>query len=216
MSAPAPPPEVEIVDCEQGSDSWWRAKLGIPSASDFKKVLAGGDGLTRDEYMRKLAGEAVWGVRREDYRNADMERGNAMEPYLRNFYAMEHDAELAQVGFVKRRLKTGFAGYSPDSLVGPDGLLETKSAAPHRLLEIMRAGRVPPEHLPQCHGGMWVTGRAWVDVVIGFEPSAGYAGARPLVRRVRRDEAYIKRLELAVETFNEQLAEMAEWARRWR
>jgi hypothetical protein len=206
---------VEIIDVEQGTPDWWAAKLGIPSASNFSAVLAGGDGKTRSLYMRKLAGEIVWGHQREDYRNADMDRGNAMEPHLRATYALMKNAEPKMVGFVKRTLKTGFAGYSPDAFVGDDGLLEVKSAAPHVLIEIMRANRVPPEHLPQAHGGMLVTGRAWCDVIIGFEAAPGYPGAEPPVFRVRRDTGYIARLELALETFNADLIQMVEWVRRW-
>ena len=206
---------IEIIDCEQQSPEWWAAKMGVPSASDFRKVLAGGEGKTRDDYMKMLMGEIVYGYRRAEFRNADMDRGNMMEPYLRNQYAMMSDVDPLQVGFVKRKLKVGCAGYSPDSFVGTDGLLEIKTTKPEILHDIMKAGRIPPEHIPQCQGGMWLTDRAWVDVVIGLEPTPGYVGSKLFIRRMRRDEAIIKRIEIAVEVFNEELLEMVEWMRKW-
>jgi hypothetical protein len=201
---------IEIVNCEQGSAEWHYAKLGIPSASDFKKILAGGEGKTRDEYMRKLAAEIISEVPRREYRNADMERGTALEPELRAKYAFETNTDPVPVGFVKRKLRVGWAGYSPDAFIGNDGLLEIKSQAGHLLIATMKAGRIPPEHLPQCQGGMWLTDRAWCDIAIGE------TGMPLFVRRIHRDDAMIRRLELAVEIFNEELLEMVEWVRRWR
>jgi hypothetical protein len=189
--------------------------MGVPSASNFSDIMAGGEGKVRDLYLRKLATEIVWGTRREDYRNADMDRGSAMEPQLRAKYALMRGIEPQQVGFVRRTSSHGVVGYSPDGFVGDDGLLEIKSVAGHIMIEIMRAGRVPSEHLPQCQGGMWITDRKWVDVIIGAETAPDYLGTEALLRRVPRDEAAIARIALAVEVFNEDLKRMVEFCYRW-
>lgn len=214
VSASLPMGPMEIIDVEQGSAEWWEAKLGIPSASEFKKVLAQGrdgeDSKTRDDYMRTLTAEIVQGISRTDYRNADMERGTMMEPEIRAMYALETNSDPKPVGFVKRKLRVGFAGYSPDAFIGDSGLLEVKSKKGKLLISTMKAGKFPAEHMVQCQGGMWLTDREWCDIAISD------TGMPLFVRRARRDEAMIQRIALAVEVFNEQLAEMVEWVRRWR
>lgn len=205
----------EIVDCVQGTEEWFAAKMGIPSSSHFKDVLAGGDGIMRKRYMAKLMGEKVFGIRSEEFRNADMLRGIAMEPYLRNSYAMEEKSEVKQIGFIKRKLRVGWAGCSPDALVGNSGLLEIKTAGPEILHDIMKTERIPSEHITQCQGALWITNRMWLDIVIGLEPQPGYQGTKHFRRRMKRDESLIKRIELGVEVFNEQLEEMCNWMRKW-
>ena len=54
---------MRIIDCEQGSPEWFKARAGIPTASEFHTVLAkgkgGGESLTRKTYLLKLAGEML-------------------------------------------------------------------------------------------------------------------------------------------------------------
>lgn len=204
---------IEIFSAEeypQGSPEWRSLKCGIPSASNFKRVMAGGDGKVRSDYMRRLAGEIITGLPAEEHRNTYMDRGNAMEPELRDLYAMIADVEPVQVGFVKRTMPWGTVGASPDSMVGDDGCVEFKSEAPHLLIETMRDGRIPTEHLPQCQGTMLVTGRQWCDLV------CGYSGMPIFRRRIKRDSSYIARLEVALEVFATDLQNMVKWIRSYR
>lgn len=195
--------KIEIIDCEQRSEAWYLARLGLPTASMFATVMAKGEGKTRDAYMRKLAGEIITGIPMENYTNDDMERGNAIEPELRARYSFESDAEIVPVGFIKN----GNKGCSPDGLIGTDGMVQFKSAAPHVMIEILLAGEVPKKHLPQCQGELWVAERAWNDLVIG-----SVSTKLPLfVRRIHRDELYIKKQIIgAVADFNIELRQMVE------
>jgi hypothetical protein len=61
-------------------------------------------------------------------------------------------------------------------------------------------GTYPPEHTPQVQGLLWVTERAWCDLII-YWPKR-----RPYITRIHRDEAYIAQLAKAVGAFNEELA----------
>jgi len=229
---------IEIIDCLQGSTEWEAAKLGVPSASSFASVLAGGDGKTRAKYLNQLAGEIMSGAKREVFRGKAMERGTAQEPSLRKLYeimtgnvARPVDNDPAQRfnsalypdepnrGFVVRSLRVGVCGASPDAFVGDDGVLETKSQAADLLIETMKAGRVPSEHIAQCQGVLFVTGREWCDLAIGYVPDEierlKQAPGMPLfVRRVYRDSAYHARLDLALCTFNEELAALVEWIKK--
>lgn len=189
----------QIIDCDQNSDEWFRARMGIPTASMFATVLAkgrdGGVSLTRKTYLHKLAGEIITGEPCDNYSNSHMERGHAMEQEARDLYCFVHDAPLTRVGFVKR----GFCGCSPDSLIGEDGILQIKTAFPHILIEHILADKFPPEHMAQCQGELFVTERQWLDIAI-------YWPKMPLfVKRLYRDDAYIEKLILALDDFNHEL-----------
>jgi hypothetical protein len=190
---------MEVINCEQGTAEWFAARCGIVTASEFQTLLmkgkGGGVSLTRQTYMRKLAGEIITGEPSEGFSNTNTERGKAMEPEARDLYAFMADCEPQQVGFIK----SGRKGASPDSLIGDKGGLEIKTRLPHLMIELLEKDEVPPEHIAQIQGGMWVGEREWWDFV-------AYWPKLPLfVKRVYRDEAYIKTLASAVNQFNEEL-----------
>lgn len=204
-----PSKNIEIFDVAQGSPEWLEIRRGIPTASMFTAVLTGTktgkESKVRDAYMRKLAGEILSGMPMETFSNEDMERGSEQEPEIRARYSFMHDADITPVGFIR----SGTKGCSPDGLIGSDGMVEFKSAAPHVMIEILLGDTVPTKHLPQCHGNLWVAERKWIDLVIGSSPKM------PLfVRRVRRDEDYIRQIAGAVADFNGELREMVEKIRR--
>lgn len=194
---------IEIIDCEQGTPEWFQARLGLPTASKFKDVIAKGKGLTRATYMRKLAGEVLTGEPMEVYTNKDLERGKVMESEARAAYAFLTGAELQKVGFISN----GRKGCSPDGLIGTDGMLEIKTERADLLIDTLLHGEVPPEHVAQCQGQLWVAERKWVDLVV-------YWPKLPLfVRRIHRDEAYIRMLASEVEAFNAELDDMVKRVR---
>ena len=192
----------EIIVCEQGSEDWRKARAGVPTASNFQTVLAKGRGgsesLTRNKYLRQLAGERITGEPMETFQSGAMKRGNEMEERARNFYSFLTDAEPELVGFIRN----GNKGASPDSLIGDEGLLEIKTCAAHILIEHILKGEFPPEHRAQTQGQLWIAEREWVDLIC-FWP-----GMPPFVKRAVRDESYIQTLSEAVDQFNDELAAM--------
>lgn len=190
----------EIFDYEQGTPEWHACRAGLITASEMDSVLAKGKGgapsKTRRTYMLKLAGERLTGEVSQTWNgNAHTERGQMMEPEARDLYAFQTDADPMLVGFIRR----GIAGCSPDSLIGTDGLLEIKTKLPHLQLDLLLADEVPPEHIPQIQAQLWVSGRQWVDFV-------SYWPRLPLfIKRVYRDELYIKMVETAAEAFEAEL-----------
>ena len=191
----------DIINCEQGTLEWHEARRGIPTASEFATVLAkgkgGGESVTRRKYLLTLVGEILTGeVAPDSYTNPHMERGKAMEAEARNAYAFMVDTDPEQVGFIRN----GEAGASPDALVGTNGLLEIKTKLPHLLLDCIMQDRLPPEHVAQCQGQLWIAEREWLDFV-------AYWPKLPLFRfRVTRDEPYIAALKAAVDQFNDEKA----------
>ena len=196
---------LEVFDMEQRSPEWYAVKRGIPSASNFSAILASGRGggvsKTRLTYLRKLAGERITGQTAEDFTNAAMDRGRAMEAEARHLYAFTSEGEIRTVGFGKNH----GAGASPDALVGEDGLLEIKTARPDLLIGIIEDGRVPSEHVAQLQGNLWVFEREWIDLRIY------YAGMPEFPARVPRDDRYIDdTLAPGVRRFNDELEELVE------
>jgi len=189
-----------IIECEQGSPEWFEARRGIPTASRYGDVLAEGKGVMRARYMRQLAGEIITEEPMETYKNDKMERGKKHEPDLRKRYAFDHDVDVEQVGFLRSNMIA--TGCSPDGLVGVDGMLEIKSSEPDLLIELLDSGRAPTQHMPQIQGNLWITGRDWCDLVIGWPKLPLFTA------RVKRDEPYMANLRRELERFNQELNEM--------
>ena len=205
-------PVVEILDMPQGSEEWFEARLGLATASNFSKILAQGEGLSRKKLLRELAGEIVTGIPNEGFKNTAMARGNAMEDDIRNSYCFSKGVEVERVGFVRRTARPGFVvGCSPDCLVQrSQTVVEIKSMRPDLLVELWESGRFPTEHRAQCQGALWVTGWSKLDLVIGH---TGWP--KPFVFRVERDDAYIAELARAVETFDWEVRKLAESIKKW-
>jgi len=191
--------DIQISLCDQGSPEWQGLRLGIPTASAFAAIMAKGRGnaesRTRQSYLYKLAGELITGQPMEGFTNVHMERGKALEDEARTTYTFLTEAHCERVGFVRN----GRKGASPDALVGADGLLEIKTKLPHLLIEALLRGEFPPEHKAQCQGQLWITERAWVDLVIYWP------GLPMIITRAWRDEGFIHELAQAVDAFNTEL-----------
>jgi hypothetical protein len=190
---------LQIIDCEQNTPEWFDARCGIVTASTFAKVLAqgkdGGASVGRRDLLLKLAGEILTGEPAPDgYRNADMDRGQEQEAEARALYALRYEP-TTRVGFIRN----GRKGASPDSLVGSAGGLEIKCAIPSVQIDRLLKWRVPPEHMAQVQGNIWVAEREWWDFM-SYCP-----GLPPMVVRAPRDEAYIAGLAKAVDAFNDEL-----------
>lgn len=196
---------IEIIDCDQNSPEWLRARMGIPTASAFADVLAKGEGKTRRTYMLKLAGEIITGEPMESFSNAHTERGHTLEDEARDLYIFQSGAEINRVGFIRN----GRTGCSPDSLIGKDGGLEIKTKLPHLLIETILADKFPPEHKAQVQGTLWVTGRKWWDLAIYWP------GIPLFVKRVERDDGYIANLAGAVDAFNAELDQVVKTIRAY-
>lgn len=187
---------------EQGSEEWLAMRLGLPTASRFKDLLAGGKGITRQSYMVQLAAELLTGQREESYINASMEWGTATEPQARSAYEFINGVDVEQVTIITNDL----AGYSPDGLVGNDGLIEIKCPKTTTHIETVLSGKMPTGHIPQVQGGLWVSEREWLDFV-SYDPRIN-SDKSFFCTRVYRDDSYIKNLESEVIRFTEELYEI--------
>jgi hypothetical protein len=194
---------IEIIDVDQGTPEWFLARAGIPTCSRFGHVMAKGrgdaDSKVRAAYLYQLADEVIYDDPVDGgFTNEHLERGKLLEAEARSIYALENDVIPQQVGFIKNH--TVGAGGSPDALIGKDGSLEVKTMFPRLWIPHVLRNSNPPEFTPQVQGILWVSERAWCDLMI-YWPRR-----RPYIKRIYRDEPYIAQLAKAVEAFNAELA----------
>ena len=77
---------LKIIDCVQGSEEWLIARLGVPSASNFSKIVTTKGELSKTirDYATELASQCFLLEPEDSYKNADMQRGNDLEPEARD------------------------------------------------------------------------------------------------------------------------------------
>lgn len=161
-----------------------------PAANDYARTLT-----------NLLVAERITGWVEAPYVSHAMLRGSLDEPVARGIYA-EHWAPVAEVGFMVNDDHGFRIGYSPDGLVGDDGLIEIKSREPKAQLATILADEVPAENVAQIQAGLLVSGRQWCDYV-------SFAGGMPLWRkRMEPDPRWFDAILAAVETFEQTAAEM--------
>lgn len=186
------------VPCIQLSPEWWESRRGIPTASNFGRIITPKShklSASAEEYANELVAELICqhpGAMTETPMNAAMRHGVECEPEAKKWYQLQKCEVIRDVGFCKT--DDGRWGCSPDGLIGDDGVLETKCPQMKTHVGWLLAGEVPAEHMAQCHGHLVVTGRKWCDF-LSYCP-----GAKPLLVRVTPNE-YTMKLRTCLELF---------------
>ena len=127
-----------ILDCEQGSEEWHKARAGIVTASEMKKIYTGtGKASTQAEvYMQTLLAEWRIGGPVESYSNQWMEEGKEREADARNTYAFESGQKVVSVGFVyadERKLMGSFGFLTEKPVVCVRNVSDDKAASAEEL-----------------------------------------------------------------------------------
>lgn len=188
-----------LPDLEQRSESWYEQRRGMVTASVVGQLITAKTlKPANNDYSRGLTAllvaERITGHTEPTFISNDMFRGIDDEPRARDKYA-EHYAPVSEVGFMVRD-DWGFSiGYSPDGLVGDDGLIEVKAPRPKTHLQTILAGDVPAQHMPQLQCGLLVSGRKWIDYL-------SYSGGMPMwPKRVFPDPKWHAAIVAAVAQF---------------
>ena len=194
----------EVIDCVQGTETWFATRLGIVTSSRFSAVLNSGVG--RGRYMKCLADEKRNGIPHEGYQSKAMKNGHTYEPFARKFYEDKYGVSVEQVGFIKM----GQIGCSPDGLVGDDGGLEIKCSEGKSHSKILEKQKMPATHIPQVQGCIWVSGRKWWDFV-SYTPFPLEEEEPFFCTRIERNDNYINNiLKPACERFLQDLNDFNE------
>ena len=180
---------------EQGTEEWLEARRGLVTASTMNRLvtptLKTADNDTSRALLNTLACERITGHVEPHFETFDMARGHNEEPFAREEYAAHQGVEVAQIGFMTREVNGARLGYSPDGLVGDDGLIEIKCPQPKEHLRTILAGKPPTHYQAQLQVGLFVSGREWIDYVSYVQ------GMRLWVQRVTPDRAWFTAIEAA-------------------
>ncbi len=187
---------------EQGTAAWHALRLGIPTASEFHRVVTPGGKLSKQSraYALRLVAERLLNRPLESVEGVEwMEHGRATEPEAVQAYEFHHGMRTGVVGFITT--DDGRTGCSPDRLVGHAGLLEVKCPSPAVHVRYLLDG-FEDGYLPQVQGQLLVAEREWCDWL-------SYHSEMPFVCvRAHRDEPYIARLRDALKAFNDMREEL--------
>lgn len=195
----------QFSELEQGSPEWHDVRRGMITASVVGKLITTKTfkPASNDEsrnLTKLLAAERITGWTDPTFMNDDMWRGVECEPIARDFYSEKY-APVTEVGFMVLETDRYKLGYSPDGLVGDDGLIEVKSPRAKGHLSTIVAGTPPIVYMAQMQCGMLVSGRKWCDYV------SWYGGMPMFVHRVYPDQKWLDAIHEAVIAFEDNVAE---------
>lgn len=192
----------------QGTDEWLEHRRGIVTASVIGQLVTPKTiKPASNDYSRALTAtlvaERITGWTDPVFVSDDMMRGTEDEPRAVAKYAEHFDyGPVTTTGFMVRDDWGYSIGYSPDGLVGDDGLIEAKSRRPKKHLQTIISNRVPDENMAQIQCGLLVSGRQWCDYL-------SYCGGMPMwPKRVYPDQQWFDAIIAAVKAFEDAAAEM--------
>lgn len=198
-----------VSDCVQGTPEWHRLRLGIPTASEFHRIVTPAKcELSKQsrQYMFRLVAEAVLHRPIEETIATEwIARGKDLERDAVRLYEIESAVRTLPIGFILTDDRK--VGCSPDRLIqGLHAAVEIKCASPHVHLQYLMDG-FGDDYKPQVQGQLWVGEFEWVDR-FGYHPELP-----PATTRTHRDDGYITKLTRAVYDFLEQRDALMEKAR---
>ena len=197
---PIPAGPVYHADLDQGSEAWLAARCGLLTASEMDRIITPklkvADNVTSRAHVYELLAQRISRHVEPSYIGDDMLRGMSEEVDARLLYE-KTSAPVQTVGFITN-WKWGFTlGYSPDGLVGDDGLIECKSRRQKFQVATICTNAVPDEYMLQLQTGLLVSERQWVDFI-------SYSNGLPmLVIRVWPDDTIQRAIIDAATAFEE-------------
>lgn len=186
-------------DIEQGTEQWHALRCGVLTASEVKKIMTPACKPANNDKSRahvwEIASQRVTKYTEPSYVSDDMLRGHSDEILARDLYSEKYNP-ATECGFITREIDGVKFGYSPDGLVGENGLIEIKSRAQKFQIENIVNGGVPTEHILQCQAGLLITGREWLEYI-------SYCGGLPMyVCRVYPDPVMHDAIMEAAQNFD--------------
>lgn len=194
---------MRVHQVEQGTPEWHALRCGVPTASEFSKILTPKKLELSSQapgYMYRLLGEWMTGHAQEMIETEYMQIGKELEDRAVKAYCFQAECAVEKIGFVTT--DCGRFGCSPDRfIVGASRGLEIKThpqaIGVHVQAMIERA--MSDAHKAQVQGCLWICEKDEWDL-------ESYTEELPaVVVRVNRDEKYIKALSTALEAFSETM-----------
>lgn len=192
---------IRMDNIEQGSDEWFKARCGIPTASSFDKIVTStGKASTQSQaYMNALLAEWITKNKSSVKQNEWMARGVELEPEARSTYEFINDVVVDETGIVYKD-ESRLVSCSPDGLMQDRGL-EIKCPAPGTHVGYLLSGKIPTTYKQQVQGSMWVCDLDKWDFM-SYHPDI-----KPMIITVCRDDKFLVSLEMAMNDFIDELLE---------
>lgn len=205
---------MKIYNFPQYSPEWWEVRRGVPTASNFGRILTAKTmkpSSQADAYICELIGDRCslnppFFTERNGHTVA-MRNGINCEPEARDWYQFDTGLEVRQVGFIST--EDGRFGFSPDGIVGDEGGLELKCPELKTHAGYLINGGLPTEYKAQCHGPLAL---AMIDSTMPFKwwDFMSYApGLEPLRIRVEPND-FTAKLAEALEKFHKRYVDLME------
>ena len=191
-------------DFEQGSGDWIAQRCGMLTASEMSNILTPTLKVASNEKERQhlceLLAQRINQYVEPQYISDAMLRGESEEILAREMYAEKY-APVAMCGLITND-KWGFRmGYSPDGLVGDDGLIEIKSRNQKYQMQTIIENVLPVEFSLQIQTGLLISERKWCDFI-------SYSGGMPMfVLRVSPDPVIHNAIVEAATAFEARIKE---------
>ena len=192
---------MKIHNFEQRTDEWYAIRKGKMTASNAETIIANGKGL--ETYIYNLMEEYYSSAEKENYINADMQRGIDLEPEAKIEFQFYTGLDIKEVGCVELN---EYILASPDGLIGDDGLIEIKCPNDSIYFKLLLNNNIKPEYIAQMQMQMYVTDRQYCYFVSynpNFEKSL-------YIKKINRDEEMIEKLKKGLERGTELIKEIKE------
>jgi len=194
-------------DIHQRSEEWHNIRLGRVGGSEssvlsVKGKSESGLGAAAFTLLYEKAYEIIQKEPvKENIVTFAMQRGMDLEPEAIHEYELSKMVKVNQVGYI---LNSDFkyAGYSPDGLVGEDGLIEVKCPGNSEFMRQIITNEIPKQYFFQMQWGMFISGRKWCDYVV-YNPD--YDKSPLYIDRVDRIEKTIETLKANYLAFESEL-----------
>jgi len=134
-------------DIEQKTEDWFRIKYGKIGGSTSKGLTVKTDTLL----IEMLAARCEdFEPEVDSFENADMQRGNELEPIAIRETELYADVKLLNVGWVEHET-IKMLGISPDGLNANSTIgCEVKCPGAKKHIETIKNNIIPLDHIPQC------------------------------------------------------------------
>jgi hypothetical protein len=192
-------------DIEQNAEDWYNARAGIPTASQFSRIVTKTGRLSEQatEYAYECVAEIYMQRPIEQiFTSCAMEWGHDYENEALLSYELLTNLNCKSGGFfTDDNLEYGASPdvriFEGDKLVG---VAEIKCPQVSKHIEfVLMDGKINPKYIPQVQGHLLVTGCEWVDW-FSYHPDLPHA-----LVRTYRDEKFIELLKEQLFEFNNKI-----------
>lgn len=139
---------MKIINCEQRSNEWHEARLGVLTGTGLKKIL--GTPKVRDNYFYEILAERL--STEAEQEESDLARGIRCEDEAITAYEAQKKVKIERIGLCVSDISK-WIGNSPDGIIKANGkytkAIEVKCLSSANHIKTYLTQQIPEEYLPQ-------------------------------------------------------------------